>query len=772
MSPFDSILQSIGLKKTTQQQDSADNQKKEDQQLQQQVNQFSMGLVSIQDIIAPEALEVDFTYQKINSRYTRTLFIAGYPRMVLANWLAPLINYPYSLDISMHISPVDTADILRNLRRKITEMEAELTSDIRQGKITNIDTEIKLEDAKSMQEQLAKGSERFYQFGLYVTLSAPSIDELDKMTRQLQSLLGSILLISKKASLQMDEGFKTTLPMGVDKLKVLRNMDTTSLATTFPFTSSELTQDRGIVYGINEHNGSLIIFDRFSIENANMVVFAKSGAGKSYAVKLEAVRQLMFGTEVLILDPENEYEDMCQSYGGEYIRFAFGADTKINPFDLSNVYEEGENELGQKIISLHALLKVMLGEMTAEEEAALDRALVATYKAKGITPDPETQTKEPPLMEDLYKALVGMESDEGANLAARLEKYIKGSFRGIFDQHTNVDIRNQLTVFSVRDIEDEMRPVAMFLILDFIWTRIRKDKKRRNLVVDEAWYFMQHQDTAAFLHSMAKRARKYYLGVTTITQDVEDFMRSEYGRAIVTNSSIQLLLKQSSAAIPILAETFYLSEGEQRLLMAADVGEGLFFAGQNHVAIRIIASPEEHVVITTNPAEMEQIQQARAQQQQVLTETTQAIQQLQQQHEQSYTPQPKQNAPAPMANQPVQQPQPGMNQQPVANPPQNMTPAQGNYQANSNQYATGAGNPQVTPQQQAAQQQMMASAQPTQPNNIPPAGTMPPNQTPPLANPGNQTAMPPTNPQPATGGNPPPANQPNVGHPGPGNPQS
>ncbi len=634
MNTFDQILNSIGLKSNSGGNDKPEQtQAQIDESLKQQMNQFSMGLVSIQDIIAPEAIEVDFTFQKINDRYTRTLFISGYPRMVLANWLSPLINFPYSVDISMHINPVDTADILKNLRRKITEMEAELTSDIRQGKITNIDTEIKLEDAKTMQEQLAKGAERFYQLGLYVTLSSPSVEELDKMTRQLQSLLGSILLISKKASLQMDEGFKTTLPMGVDKLQVLRNMDTTSLATTFPFTSSELTQDQGIVYGINEHNGSLVIFDRFSMENANMVVFAKSGAGKSYAVKLEALRQLMFGTEVLILDPESEYRDMTESYGGEYIEFSFGSGTKINPFDLSNVYEEGENELGQKIISLHALLKVMLGEMTPQEEATLDRALVATYKAKGITPDPATQTKEPPLMEDLYKALIGMENDEGNNIAARLEKYITGSFRGIFDQHTNVDIRNQLTVFSVRDIEDELRPVAMFLILDFIWTRIRKDKKKRSLVVDEAWYFMKHTDTAAFLHSMAKRARKYYLGVTTITQDVEDFMRNEYGRAIVTNSSIQLLLKQSSAAIPILAQTFYLSEGEQRLLMAADVGEGLFFAGQNHVAIRVMASPEEHVVITTNPEEMEQIQAARAQQEQMIAQTTQAIQQVRQPQE-------------------------------------------------------------------------------------------------------------------------------------------
>ncbi len=635
MSILDTIQQSLGRKQAAL--TAPVGSEVHQQALQEQIKKFSAGLVSIQDIIAPEGIEVDFTYQKINSTFTRTLFIAGYPRMVPANWLSPVINFPYSLDIAMHITPVDIKEVLHDLRRKITEMEAEIATDIRSGKISNIDTEIKLEDAKGMQEQLAKGAERFYQFGLYITLSSATVEELEKMTRQLQSLLGSMLLVSKKATLQMDEGFKTTLPMGTDKLKILRNMDTTSLATTFPFTSSELTMDKGIVYGINEHNGSLVIFDRFSLENANMVVFAKSGAGKSYAIKLEALRQIMFGTEILILDPEREYEDMCRFVGGEYINFSFNSPTKINPFDLSALYEEGENELGQKIISLHALLKVMIGEMNPEEEATLDRALVAAYKAKGITPDPETQNKEPPLMEDLYKALIGMENQAGQSLAIRIEKYIKGSFRGIFDQHTNIDIRNQMTVFSVRDIEDELRPMAMFMILDFIWTRIRKERKRRQLIVDEAWYFMKYGDTASFMHSIAKRARKYYLGVTTITQDVEDFMHSDYGRAIVTNASIQLLLKQSSAAIPILAETFYLSEGEQRLLLAADIGEGLFFAGQNHVAIRVIASPEEHVVITTNPEELEKMQQVRAQQAMHVQQTTAALQQLAAQAKQPVT---------------------------------------------------------------------------------------------------------------------------------------
>lgn len=574
------------------------------EELTAEIAKFSSGLVSILDIIAPEAIEVDFTYQRINATYTRTLFISGYPRSVPANWLSPLINFPHSMDISMYIYPVDSAKILQDLRRKITEMEAELSSDLKQGKIGNIDTEIKLEDARLIQEQLAKGAERFYQFGLYITISAHSLEELDRVTKQVQSTLGSLLIISKSATLQMEEGYKTTLPTGVDKLSYVRNMDTTSLATTFPFTSSELTQEQGIVYGINEHNDSLVIFDRFSMENANMVVFAKSGAGKSYFVKLEAYRQLMFGADILILDPEHEYEDLCNAVGGEYVNFSFNSNVKINPFDLSSVYEEGQNELGTKIINLHSLLRVMIGSLSPTEDAVLDQALVAAYKSKGITPDPATQNNEPPLLEDLYKALIGMETPDAANLAARLEKFVKGSFRGIFDRKSNFDLTNHFTVFSVKELEDELRPIAMFMILDFIWTRIKKTLKKRILIVDEAWYFMKHPDSASFLHSLAKRARKYYLGITTITQDVEDFLVSEYGKPIVTNSSIQFLMKQSSASIPRLTEVFFLSEGERRLLMAADVGEGLFFAGQNHVAIRVIASEKEHALITTDPEEL------------------------------------------------------------------------------------------------------------------------------------------------------------------------
>ena len=571
---------------------------------QQTANKLGQGMVSVKDVIAPSAIEVDFDYLKIGNVYFRTLFVAGYPRYVAANWLSPLINFDSSLDVSMYIYPVEGKSVLDDLRRKITEMEAEMSTDIQQGKIVDPTTQAKLEDAQSLQEQLVKGIERFYQFGLYVTIPAETPEDLDHLTKQVESTLGSLLIITKHTTLQMEEGFITTLPLCSDKLMITRNMDTTSLASTFPFTSSELTANEGIMYGINEHNGSLVIFDRFTLENANSVIFAKAGAGKSYMVKLEALRSLMFGTEIIIIDPEAEYKTLSDAVGGQYIEFGFNSEAKINPFDLSTVYEEGENELGLKILSLHSLFKVIMGALTASEEATLDRALVLTYKMKGITPEPATQKNEPPLMEDLYKTLIGMEEPEAKTLADRVEKYVRGSFVGIFDQHSNIDIDNPFTVFSLRNLEDAIRPIAMFIILDFIWTKVRKDMKRRILIVDEAWYFMKYPDSALFIYSIAKRARKYYLGLTTITQDVEDFLSSDYGKAVVTNSSIQILMKQSPAAIDKVAQVFYLSEGEKHLLLAAEVGEGLFFAGANHVAIRVMASPDEHKLITTKPEEV------------------------------------------------------------------------------------------------------------------------------------------------------------------------
>lgn len=559
--------------------------------------------LTVSDIISPPAIEVDFDLLKVGDWYYRSLFVAGYPRFVSANWLEPLVSFNHTLDISMYIYPTRSEEILENLKRKVGEMEATIQSDLKRGRVIEPSVQVALEDALSLQQELAKGSERFFQFGLYVTIPAKTREDLDKATRQVEATLGSLLIVTKKAILQMEEGLKTTLPMGRDRMMVTRNMDTTSLATTFPFTTSELTANEGILYGLNEHNDSLIIFDRFTLENANSVVFGKSGGGKSYMVKLEIMRSMMFDAEVIVIDPENEYEALTYTLGGEYIRFRFGSATKLNPFDLALLGndEDGQSELSQKILSLHGFFRVVMGKLTPTEDALLDRALIMTYRQKGITPDPATHKNEPPLMEDLYKTLVGMEETLAKGLADRIEKFVKGSLVGIFDQQTNVSIRNQLTVFSIRDLEDELRPIAMYLILDFIWNKIRHDKRRRLLIVDEAWYMMKYPDSAQFLYSIAKRARKYYLGLTTITQDVEDFLATEMGKAIIQNSSMQILLKQSSAAIDTIAQVFYLSEGEKHLLLAADVGQGLFFAGPAHAAMRVIASPEEHAVATTKP---------------------------------------------------------------------------------------------------------------------------------------------------------------------------
>jgi hypothetical protein len=565
---------------------------------------FVDGLVSTKDIIAPSSLEVDFNYIRIDNKYYRTLFVAAYPRFVGINWLSSLINFDAALSLSMYIYPTDGKAILDDLRRKITEMEAEMSSDIQRGRLVNPATQAKLEDAMNLQADLVKGEERFFQFGLYITISTDSVAELDRINKNLEAALGSLLIVSKRATLQMEEGFITGLPIGDDRLNVARNMDTTSLATTFPFVSSDLSDDKGIMYGINAHNGSLIIFDRFSMQNYNSVVFATAGAGKSYMIKLEVLRSLMLGTEIIVVDPENEYRDLATAVGGQYIAFGYSEASKINPFDLSLVEEEGENALNSKILSVHKLLKVMLGAMDPIEESIMDKAMMEAYKMKGITPDPATQNREPPLIEDVYKSLIGMEDEKAKSLAARMEKYIKGSFAGIFNQKTTVNLTNQFVVFGIKNLEDSLRPVAMHIILDYIWTVVKKTLKKRILVVDEAWYLMQFEDSAAFLRGIVKRGRKYYLGVTTITQDVDDFLATPYGKEIVTNSAIQILLKQHTAAIDQIGEVFYLSEGEKQLLLTADKGQGIFFAGQNHVAIQVISSDDEHKLITSNPEEV------------------------------------------------------------------------------------------------------------------------------------------------------------------------
>ncbi len=558
---------------------------------------LAQGAVSIKDMIAPSFIEVDFNHLKIDDKFYRTLYVTSYPRYVSANWLYSLITFDHPLYISMFIYPTESKTVLDELKRKIGEMEASIESEIKAGKVVDPTTQVALDDALSLQAELAKGSERFFQFGLYITIPADSKEELDNLTKEVDSSLSSILIIAKQATLEQEEGFKSTVPMFADKVAVWRNMDTTSLSMTFPFSTAALTRNEGILYGMNQHDGSLIIFDRFTLENANSVILGKSGGGKSFFVKMEAFRLLMMGIDVIILDPENEYEKLTQSMGGEFVVFSTTSQYKINPFDLISETVEPD-ELSNKILDLHSLIRVIMGdEISPAQDALLDRALVMTYRNVGITQDPATFKLPAPLLEDLYKVFMGMETPEAKEMANRLEKFVMGSAAGIFNQKSNFDIKNHFTVFGIRDLEENLRPVAMYIVLDYIWNKVRRDKKKRILIVDEAWYLIKHKDSGAYLHNFAKRARKYHLGLTTITQDVEDFLATQEGKAIVTNSSMQIILKQSTAAVDKITDTFYLTGGEKHFLLSAGVGEGLFFAGQSHVGFRGIASEEEKGMI-------------------------------------------------------------------------------------------------------------------------------------------------------------------------------
>ena len=516
----------------------------------------------------------------------------------------------------MYVYPVETTVVMKNLRKKVTQLEASYNVNAEKGKVRDPEIEAAINDAEELRDQLQVGAEKFFRFGLYITLWADSLDELSFVQHKIETLLGQQMVFSKVASSQQEQGMNSTMPQCTDQLQIRRNMNTGAISTSFPFTSADLTQEKGILYGINMHNNGLVIFDRFTLENANLVVFAKSGAGKSFAVKLEALRSMMIGTEIIIIDPENEYQKLCDAVGGSYIRLSLNSDVRINPFDLPKVVdaEDASDALRANLVTLHGLFRLMLGgnqiaangqvvpALTANEEADLDQALIDTYARAGITSDPLTHQSVPPTIINLYDTLLHM-GGTGPQLAQRLRKYTTGTFAGIFSQQSNVDINNPMVVFNIRDLEDELRPVAMYIILSHIWNVVRAQQKRRLLIVDEAWQLMKYDDSANFLFSLAKRARKYYLGLTTITQDVEDFMSSKMGRAIVANSSMQLLLKQSSSAVDVLSDVFKLTEEEKKRLANFPVGQGLFFAGPSHVHIQIIASETEESLITTRPEE-------------------------------------------------------------------------------------------------------------------------------------------------------------------------
>lgn len=572
---------------------------------------FEQGITTLRDLISPSSIEIYSDYFRLGTKYGRTIYIYGYPRTLYTGWLSPIINIDEVLDVSMFIYPVDTQVVMKNLRKKVTQLEASMNVNNDKGKVRDPELEAAINDAEELRDQLQVGAERFFRFGLYVTIWADSLDELKFVQQKVETFFGQQMVYSKVATSQQEQGMQSCLPQCADQLQIRRNMNTGAISTSFPFTSADLTQEKGILYGINMHNNGLVIFDRFSLENANLVVFAKSGAGKSFTVKLEALRSMMIGAEILIIDPENEYQKLSDAVGGSYIRLSLNSDVRINPFDLPKVVdsEDANDALRANLVTLHGLLRLMLGgvnqqtgapALTPNEEADLDQALIDTYARAGITSDPLTHQSTPPTILNLYDTLLHMEGT-GPELAQRLRKYTTGTFAGIFSQQSNIDINNQMVVFNIRDLEDELRPVAMYIVLSHIWNVVRAQQKRRILIVDEAWQLMQFEDSAAFLFSLAKRARKYYLGLTTITQDVEDFMTSKMGRAIVANSSMQLLLKQSPSAVDVLSDVFKLTDEEKKRLANFPVGQGLFFAGNNHVHMQIIASDTEESLITTNP---------------------------------------------------------------------------------------------------------------------------------------------------------------------------
>jgi conjugal transfer ATP-binding protein TraC len=584
---------------------------------------FQRGITALRDFIAPSSIEFESTHFQLGTRFARTYYVYGYPRQLYTGWLSPMVNLDEVLDISMMIYPVESQVVLENLRKKVTQLEAGIQIDSEKGRVRDPAKQAAILDAEEMRDKLQVGEERFFRFGFYFTIYAGSVEELEFVSHKVESMLGQQLIYSKAATSQQEQGFNSVLPQFTDQLQIRRNMSTGAISTSFPFTSADLSQENGILYGINMHNSGLVIFDRFTLENGNSVIFAKSGAGKSFTVKLEALRSLMMGTEIFIIDPENEYERMCDAVAGSYVRLSLNSTTRINPFDLPRVVdtEEADNALRSNLITLHGLLRLMMGGAQAQmlggsqmvapalspvEESDLDAALIETYAKAGITNDPLTHTAPPPTISDLYDTLLHM-GGSGPQLAQRLRKYTSGTFAGIFSQPSNIDINNPLVVFNIRDLEDELRPVAMYIVLNYIWNKTKSDQKRRILIVDEAWQLMKYEDSANFLFSLAKRARKYNLGITTVTQDVEDFMGSRMGRAVVANASMQFLLKQSPTAVDILSDVFKLTAEEKKRLNQFPVGQGLFFAGQNHVHIQVVASPTETGLITTNPGQVQSV---------------------------------------------------------------------------------------------------------------------------------------------------------------------
>ncbi|MCK5416185.1 DUF87 domain-containing protein [Candidatus Parcubacteria bacterium] len=573
---------------------------------------YRRGTVMIKDLIAPASMKISTDHLVLSGVFVRTIFVITYPRYISVGWFAPVINLNTTFDIAMFFYPIKTAIVLKQLKKKVGTLEAEIIGNAEKGAARDPLSETALRDIEALRDALTQGIERFFQFGLYVTVYSNKKEDLDILTIDVENIFGSRLVYSRKVLYQAEQGFNSTLPLCNDELFINSNMNSSPVASSFPFISSELTSDTGVLYGINRHNNSLILFDRFSLQNANSVVFATSGAGKSYAIKLEILRALMTGTEVIIIDPEYEYKHLSDAVGGTYINLSLSSDAKVNPFDLPRSIGDDSRPadiIRSAVITVKGLIRLMLGDLNHEEDSIIDRALLETYAKKDITADVDLASIEAPIMQDFQDILEGMEG--GESLSLRLLKYTQGTFAGLFNNPTNVEMNNKLVCFSVRDLEDELRPLAIYSIVNYIWNVVRSEMRKRILVIDEAWWLMQHEDSAKFIFALVKRCRKYYLGVTTITQDVNDFLTSPYGQAIVTNSSLQLLLKQSSASIDLVQKTFLLTEGEKYLLLECGVGEGIFFAGSKHAAIKVVASYTEDQLITSDPRQLLAIEEAK-----------------------------------------------------------------------------------------------------------------------------------------------------------------
>jgi len=584
---------------------------------------YRKGVISVADIISPAAMKIDPAMVQLGDIFARTFFVVTYPRYISVGWSSPIINLNTALDISMFFYPVQAGVILKQLRKKVGVLEAGIMADTDKGAPRDPMRETALRDIEKLRDDLTQGIEHFFQFAFYTTIYAENKEKLDHLSEEIEAIFGSKLIYTKRVFFQAEQGFNSTLPLGNDELMITFNMNTSPIASSFPFISSDLTSDNGILYGINRHNNSLILFDRFSLQNANMVVFATSGAGKSYTIKLEILRSLMLGTEVIVIDPEMEYKHLSEAVGGTYINVSLASDAKINPFDLPRPVGEEvnvEDIIRSAVITVKGLVRIMLGKLTAQEDSIIDRALLETYAKKDIVPGVDLKTVEPPIMQDFVDILEGMEGT--TDIVIRLKKYTDGTFAGLFNSPTTVELNNKLVIFSVRDLEDELRPLAIYAIVNYIWNVVRSVRKKRILAIDEAWWLMQHEDSAKFIFALVKRCRKYYLGVTTITQDVNDFLRSPYGQAIVNNSALQILLKQSPAAVEQIASTFLLTQAEKYLLLEAGTGEGIFFAGPKHAAIKVVASYTEDQLVTSDPKQLLEIEQAKKEFEEQMGETS------------------------------------------------------------------------------------------------------------------------------------------------------